>query len=100
MDSFFTRDRDAAISDMDQWLKDYKRQELEALAGSLGGSSSGGGSSKEGSKVPFRASGALMFVSFDRGQLLYGETGYESTRLVQTVPVPLGGFFANGVIGQ
>lgn len=54
------------------------------------GNSAGGG---------FRAAGALMFPGLDRGRTLWEEDGYQSSLLLKTVPVPLGGFFVNGVAG-
>lgn len=53
-----------------------------------------------GHKLGFRAAGALMFPGLDRGRVLWEEDSYQSSLLLQTVPVPLGGFFTNGVAGM
>ncbi|CAM9671001.1 unnamed protein product, partial [Laminaria digitata] len=47
----------------------------------------------------FRAAGALMFPGLDRGRNLWDEDNYQSSNVLKTVPVPLGGFFTNGVAG-
>lgn len=48
----------------------------------------------------FRAAGALMFPGLDRGRNLWDEDNYQSSNVFKTVPVPLGGFFTNGVAGE
>ena len=50
--------------------------------------------------IPFRAAGALIFPGLDRGRTLWGEDHFQSSSVLQTVPVQLGGFFANGVAGE
>ncbi len=57
-------------------------------------------SGKPEQSTPFRAAGALIFPGLDRGRTLWGEDHFQSSSVVQTVPVPLGGFFANGVAGE
>lgn len=53
----------------------------------------------QGADGRFRAAGALMFPGLDRGRTLWEEDSYQSSLLLNTVPVSLGGFFANGVAG-
>lgn len=53
-----------------------------------------------GDTAAFRAAGALMFPGLDRGRTLWGEDNYQSALLQKTVPVPLGGFYVNGVVGE
>lgn len=52
-----------------------------------------------GQPVPFRAAGALIFPGLDRGRTLWEEDHFQSSSVLKTVPVPLGGFFTNGVAG-
>lgn len=47
----------------------------------------------------FRAAGALMFPGLDRGRNLWDEDSFQSSKVFKAVPVPLGGFFTNGVAG-
>lgn len=57
-------------------------------------------SAKVGMKaVAFRAAGALIFPGLDRGRTLWEEDNYQSSSVLKTVPVPLGGFFTNGAAG-
>lgn len=86
---FFVRDRVAAASDLDSSLAEYKRRELEE---SLGSAASEGG-------PRFTPVGALMFPCFDRGYNLFREENYESSHLSRAAPVPISGFFCNGVLG-
>lgn len=53
-----------------------------------------------GQPVPFRAAGALIFPGLDRGRTLWEEDHFQSSSVLKTVPVPLGGFFTNGVAGD
>lgn len=57
-----------------------------------------GGAPKE--EAAFRAAGALMFPGLDRGRNLWDEDNFQSSKVFKTVPVPLGGFFTNGVAGE
>lgn len=119
--------RGAARSEFNSGVMAYKRQELmETLSltstdidtdvnPSQGGSNVMGDESdsvgivesalasraldKDGGRPPFRAAGALMFPGLDRGRILWDEDNYQSSLMVKTVPVPLGGFFSNGVAG-
>lgn len=50
--------------------------------------------------VAFRAAGGLIFPGLDRGRTLWAEDNYQSSLVLKTVPVPLGGFFTNGVAGE
>lgn len=117
--------RDAAGSEFSAALLAYKRRELmETLAATPAGGAGGasddstgdaqqanqnvgvvdsvastpslGGS---GQATPFRAAGALIFPGLDRGRTLWEEDHFQSSSVLQTVPVPLGGFFTNGVAG-
>lgn len=51
-------------------------------------------------RLAFRAAGTLMFPGLDRGRTLWEEDNYQSSLVTKTVPVPLGGFFSNGVAGR
>jgi hypothetical protein len=42
--------------------------------------------------------GALLYPCIDRGATLFKEACYESKKLSAAIPLPLGGFFCNGVI--
>ncbi|CAM9123692.1 unnamed protein product [Ectocarpus sp. 4 AP-2014] len=120
----FVRDRLAAGDEFRAALLAYKRRELlETLASSSGeGASdardgngdieeatqnvgvvdsaiSGPSAGAEGQTTPFRAAGALLFPGLDRGRTLWEEDHYQSSAVFKTVPVPLGGFFTNGVAG-
>lgn len=75
--------------------EDSKRKELE-LSDTVGVVDS---LASQGAKGGFRAAGALMFPGLDRGRTLWEEDSYQSSLLLKTVPVSLGGFFANGVAG-
>lgn len=114
----------AARDDFNAALMAYKRRELmETLSLTQTDGQAGDGGSDEsvdvadsvgvvdsavvpsprvagGDKPSFRAAGALMFPGLDRGRSLWEEDNYQSSRLIKTVPVPLGGFFANGVAGD
>ena len=47
------------------------------------------------------AHGALLFQCIGRGRYLYGESGHDSRQFATRLgPVPIGGFFCNGEIGQ
>lgn len=61
---------------------------------------SGPSAGDEGQTTPFRAAGALLFPGLDRGRTLWEEDHYQSSAVFKTVPVPLGGFFTNGVAGE
>lgn len=115
--------RDAAGNEFSAALLAYKRRELmETLAStsapeesdgqtdvvqetnqnvgvvdSAVSTSSTGGS---GQAKPFRAAGVLMFPGLDRGRTLWEEDNFQSSSVLKTVPVPLGGFFTNGVAGE
>lgn len=115
--------RDAAGNEFSAALLAYKRRELmETLAStstpeesddetgsvqetnqnvgvvdSVVAASSAGGSGKA---TPFRAAGALIFPGLDRGRTLWEEDHFQSSSVLKTVPVPLGGFFTNGVAGE
>lgn len=115
--------RDAAGNEFSAALLAYKRRELmETLAStstteesddetnnaqeinqnvgvvdSVVSASSAGGS---GQATPFRAAGALIFPGLDRGRTLWEEDNFQSSSVLKTVPVPLGGFFTNGVSGE
>ncbi|CAN0399608.1 unnamed protein product [Ectocarpus sp. 12 AP-2014] len=120
----FVRDRLAAGDEFQAALLAYKRRELlETLASSSGeGTSdardgngdieeatqnvgvvdsavSGPSAGDKGQTTPFRAAGALLFPGLDRGRTLWEEDHYQSSAVFKTVPVPLGGFFTNGVAG-
>lgn len=115
--------RDAAGNEFSAALLAYKRRELmETLAStsateasdtetgnvqetnqnvgvvdSAVSAPSAGGS---GQPTPFRAAGALIFPGLDRGRTLWEEDHFQSSSVLKTVPVPLGGFFTNGVAGE
>ncbi|CAM9321707.1 unnamed protein product, partial [Ascophyllum nodosum] len=120
----FVRDRDAADSEFNAALLAYKRRELmETLAASSSDESSEvvesandngippgdtrnvglvdsgvpGESPEAGGKKAFRAAGTLIFPGLDRGRTLWEEDNYQSSLVAKTVPVPMGGFFTNGV---
>lgn len=115
--------RDAAGSEFSAALLAYKRRELmETLASTLAegandevtgdaqqanqnvgvvdsvASTPSPGSSEQA--TPFRAAGALIFPGLDRGRTLWEEDHFQSSSVLKTVPVPLGGFFTNGVAGE
>ncbi|CAM9670824.1 unnamed protein product, partial [Hapterophycus canaliculatus] len=121
----FVRDREAAGNEFNAALLAYKRRELiETLAStSAAGASDGGDKTDDmegnnqnvgvvdsvvsspsdagpGQPVPFRAAGALIFPGLDRGRTLWEEDHFQSSSVLKTVPVPLGGFFTNGVAGS
>ncbi|CAM9106885.1 unnamed protein product [Discosporangium mesarthrocarpum] len=115
---FFVRDRDAAARDFNAALTSYKRRQLsETLAASAGSfensvspsstvedniglvDSNVGPKNAEEEQPPFRAAGTLMFPGFDRGRTLWEEDNYQSSLVLETIPVPLAGFFGNGVTG-
>lgn len=74
---FHVRDRQSSIEDLDHHLAGA----VEGFAGAP-------------------VSGALLFSCLGRGTHLFGETGHDSRRFLETFgPVPLGGFFSNGEIG-
>ena len=58
-----------------------------------------GESPEAGGKKAFRAAGTLIFPGLDRGRTLWEEDNYQSSLVTKTVPVPMGGFFTNGVAG-
>ena len=118
-----TLNRDAAGSEFSAALLAYKRRELmETLAStpaegasddatcdaqeanqnvdvvdSVASTPSPGSSTQA---TPFRAAGALIFPGLDRGRTLWEEDHFQSSSVLKTVPVPLGGFFTNGVAGR
>eukprot|EP00752_Nemacystus_decipiens_P001480 g1455.t1 len=119
----FVRDRDAAGSEFSAALLAYKRRELmETLASTPaeGESDDVAGNAHQANEnvdvvdsvtstlsprgseqtTPFRAAGALIFPGLDRGRTLWEEDHFQSSSVLKTVPVPLGGFFTNGVAGS
>lgn len=115
--------RDAAGSEFSAALLAYKRRELmETLASTLaeGASDDVTGDAQQANEnvdvvdsvastpspggseqaIPFRAAGALIFPGLDRGRTLWEEDHFQSSSVLKTVPVPLGGFFTNGVAGE
>lgn len=113
--------RDAAGSEFSAALLAYKRRELmETLASTPAEGASDDTTGDEanqnvdvvdsvastpspgssGQATPFRASGALIFPGLDRGRTLWEEDHFQSSSVLKTVPVPLGGFFTNGVAGE
>lgn len=73
-----------------------KNENVGVVDSSVPEPSEGGG----GTKVAFRAAGGLVFPGLDRGRTLWAEDNYQSSLVLKTVPVPLGGFFTNGVAGE
>lgn len=115
--------RDAAGNEFSAALLAYKRRELmETLASTPaeGGSDDITGDAQQANQnvdvvdsvastpspgsseeaTPFRAAGALIFPGLDRGRTLWEEDHFQSSSVLKTVPVPLGGFFNNGVAGD
>lgn len=115
--------RDAAGSEFSAALLAYKRRELmETLASTpvQGASDDVTGDAQQANQnvdvvdsvastpspgsseqaTPFRAAGALIFPGLDRGRTLWEEDHFQSSSVFKTVPVPLGGFFTNGVAGE
>lgn len=80
---------------------DVDRQPDEGESNNVGLVDSGvPGKSYTDKMLAFRASGTLMFPGLDRGRTLWEEDNYQSSLVTKTVPVPLGGFFSNGVAGR
>lgn len=115
----------AAREDFNAALLAYKRRELmETLASTPAGEANCAGNTTDdvqqpnqnvgvvdsavpessaeagGGTVAFRAAGALMFPGLDRGRAVWNEDNYQSSLVLKTVPVALGGFFTNGVAGE
>lgn len=72
-----------------------RNQNVGVVDSTIPGLSTGG----DGKVLPFRAAGALIFPGLDRGRTLWEDDNYQSSLVSKTVPVPLGGFFVNGVAG-
>lgn len=84
---FFLRDAVSAAGDLSTALAGYKRRELEESMLD----------NKDTDR--FQARGVLAYPCMDRGKTLFEEENFESGKISAAIPVPLGGFFCNGVFG-